>query len=67
MIQLIEEFNHKADNEFENTFVFLTDTPIPTSLPLEKVISLIQDMFEKKGFSVSLESKYNKSFIKVSW
>jgi len=67
MKQLVAEFNRKAENEFDKTSVLLTDTQIPPSLPLEKVITLIRDMFSEKGFKVSHERLHNKSFIKVSW
>lgn len=65
--QLIAEFNRKAENEYEENYVDLDQTPIPTSLKTEKVIEFIQEEFAKKGFQVKPVPKAGRTYIRVSW
>ena len=65
--QLISEFNRKAENEFEKTFVMLDETEIPVSLPLKRVIELTTELFAENGFKIQLERVHSRSFLKVSW
>jgi len=65
--QLIAEFNRKAENEYEENYVDLDQTPIPTSLKTEKVIEFIEDEFQKKGFLVKSVMKAGRTYVRVSW
>lgn len=65
--QLIAEFNRKAENEFEESFVDLDQTPIPTSLKTDLVIEFIEEEFNKKGFKVEPIMKAGRTFVRVSW
>ena len=65
--QLIAEFNRKAENEYEENYVDLVQTPIPTSLKTERVIEFIEEEFVKKGFQVKPVPKAGRTYIRVSW
>lgn len=65
--QLISEFNRKAENAYEETFVVLDETPIPTNLKLERLLELVDNMFSVKGFMAEQTVIGGRSYIKISW
>jgi hypothetical protein len=67
LVSLISEFNRKVENEFEKCFVILSETNIPQSLKLERVIELVEHIFFKNGFELEQMFDRGKRFIKVSW
>lgn len=65
--QLIAEFNQKAENQFEESFVDLDRTPIPASLKTDLVIEFIEEEFNRKGFKVTPITKIGRTFVRISW
>ena len=65
--QLIAEFNRKAENQYEENYVDLVQTPIPASLKTERVIEFVEEEFQKKGFLVKQIMKAGRTHVRVTW